>query len=176
MLTREEQIEEIRKSTNKHLQEKLVFEPQVWEPLKEARNCFTYALNIKTGIIEKSLVGDVVALTGINHPSTVFFLDEIYKLWLEALRVCKISFNESYFDEAVPYGWYKVAMYISSEDIHWLRQDDDGSWSHKQGWFKMPVNLDEDGMPITDPSKAKINVSGEVLDIKYLLIFRNIPE
>lgn len=175
MLTVEQQIEEIQKAIKKHIREKLVFEPQVWKPLRETRNCFTYALNIKSGIIEKELVGVFGKLVGL-HPKNNIYLNEIYAILFDTLKVCGISFRKSYFEERVPYGWHKVAIYLSTEDIHWLRQDDDGSWSHKLGWYALPTNLDENGMPIVNPSRAKLNVSGDLIDIKYLLISRNLPE
>lgn len=41
-------------------------------------------------------------------------------------------------------------------DFHFVRQDDDGKWSHKQGHGPVK-NTDDGGKEITDPEKAKID-------------------
>ena len=56
---------------------------------------------------------------------------------------------------------WKVAVMIAPDkekgaDFHWVRQDDDGGWSHKQG-FGPAKNTDDDGKQIKDPEKAKID-------------------
>jgi hypothetical protein len=173
MLTVIQQIEEIRIAISKHLKERLLFEPLEWKHLLENRNCFTYAFNIKSGIIEKEYLEIAGSLIGSPWTTGDISLNTIYKLFIDTLIICGITFKESYFEEEVPFGWYKVAMCISSKDIHWLRQDDDGTWSHKQGWYNEPTNIDLNGMPILNPSEAKIEIKGSLLDIKYLLIFRN---
>ena len=53
--------------------------------------------------------------------------------------------------------YYLVALFFkdhpSNFDLHWYRKDDDGTWSHKNGW--QPVsNLDAKGHVIKDVSKA----------------------
>lgn len=51
-------------------------------------------------------------------------------------------------------GYYAVALFYSEDgkerDLHWYRQDDDGTWSHKDGRHN-PSQLDADGKPIRDP-------------------------
>lgn len=51
-------------------------------------------------------------------------------------------------------GHYLSALFFAGEpdnlDFHWYRKDDDGSWSHKDGWH-VPRNRDAHGMAIHDP-------------------------
>jgi len=173
MLTVERQVEEIRKAMSKHLKEKLEFEPLKWKRLKRTRNCFTYAFNIKSGIIEKDLISTIGALIGSPWKSGNMSLKKAYEILCNTMKVCGISFKESNFEEKPSHDYYKVAVCISAKDIHWIRQDDDGFWSHKQGWFAEPTNVDKDGSLITNPEQANIETDGEILDTKYFLISRN---
>ncbi len=51
-------------------------------------------------------------------------------------------------------GYYLVALRFNDDpkslDFDWYRQDDDGLWSHKDGWHR-PTNLDSEKQVITDP-------------------------
>jgi hypothetical protein len=63
-------------------------------------------------------------------------------------------------------GSYTVALFVkpasertdqeSSFDFHWVRQDNNGLWSHKLG-DKPVSNIDESGRTITDPRKARFS-------------------
>ena len=51
--------------------------------------------------------------------------------------------------------YYKGALIVNEGDnYHFLRQDDNGNWSHKDGGGKA-TNLDDDGKLITDPKLMK---------------------
>uniref|UniRef100_A0A6C0IWX3 Uncharacterized protein n=1 Tax=viral metagenome TaxID=1070528 RepID=A0A6C0IWX3_9ZZZZ len=60
------------------------------------------------------------------------------------------------FEQSCPSGKRKVALVVDDvapSDYHWYRQDNDGFWSHKQGYMN-PTNLDASGDVIKDPRKS----------------------
>jgi len=61
-----------------------------------------------------------------------------------------------------PPGYYKVQVFMTSEpwtshDYHFVRQDDDGGWSHKQGRFSSPRRDDSNGALLTCPMNQPLN-------------------
>lgn len=59
-------------------------------------------------------------------------------------------------------GYYLIALVTApGADYHWLRQDNDGMWSHKPGWGQA-TDLDSDDEPIYDPRDAALRVPVEV--------------
>lgn len=171
MLTVKQQVKELKKSLRRNLMEEFTFNPEIWKGLEETRNCFTYALNIHDGKIDKNIVGDYEKIAGKSLGKDVT-VDEVYDIAVETLKKLRLDFKECQFETEVPSGHFKVAWYVSHHDIHWLRQDSDGTWSHKQGWYRSPTNIDENGNLILNPSTAKIKLSiGDyLLDIRYFLI------
>jgi hypothetical protein len=64
-------------------------------------------------------------------------------------------------------GYYLIAMFvIPGEDFHFVRQNDDGSWSQKSGEDAV-TSLDFKGRPITDPRQADV---GEYKFVSYLYV------
>jgi hypothetical protein len=64
-------------------------------------------------------------------------------------------------------GYYLVAMFvIPQDDFHFVRQDNDGTWSHKPGDEEV-TNLDFDGKPITDPRHAAL---GQYQFVSYFYV------
>jgi len=55
-------------------------------------------------------------------------------------------------------GSYKIALIVGNFDYHWLRQNPEGSWSHKRGLTEV-INYDAKGQVIYDPSTANFNYS-----------------
>lgn len=175
MLTVEQQVVELKNSIRRHIKEEFKFESELWEGLEETRNCFTYAFNIRDGEVEKDIVanyGEIVGKSVVNRNVTV---EEVYDIAVEMLKKLCLDFKECKFETEVPKGYFKVAWYASKKDIHWLRRDDDGRWSHKQGWYRTPTNIDFDGNIILNPKTANIELSrgDELLEIRYFLISRN---
>ncbi len=67
-------------------------------------------------------------------------------------------------DGKCPEGTHKVGyatgQYGGGKDFHWYRESNDGkTWCHKFK-TKKPSNLDGDGKPISDPSKANLSFPG----------------
>lgn len=56
-----------------------------------------------------------------------------------------------------PHNYYKIGMMIDpNEDYHFIRQDNNGYWSHKPGGGNV-TNKDYSGMRITNPEKANFD-------------------
>ena len=58
-------------------------------------------------------------------------------------------------------GYYLIALVVAPhEDYHWVRQDNDGMWSHKPGHTEV-TDLDWHGRPIYDPRDATFKVDDD---------------
>ena len=40
------------------------------------------------------------------------------------------------------HGGYKISLYESSDDFHFIRQNEDGTWSHKLGYSDLVERID----------------------------------
>ena len=146
----------------------ICYEPENWEKFSKKTNCFTYALNMKNRFDSK-VVGTMGNFKDIFLSSSLS-LSEAITLEKEKLDVLNIEYRSSYFEEEVPDGYYKVIFFITTKDFHWVRQDEDGTWSHKLGWYLSPTNLDMDGNIILNPETANLGITGDILYAEYLLI------
>ena len=175
MLTVEQQVEELKEAIKRHIKEELKFQPKLWEGLEETRNCFTYALNIRSGKVDKNIVGSYGKLIGKSINNRAVTVDEVYDITIKMLEKLGIEYESCDLETEVPEGYFKIAWYCSKKDIHWLRRDDDGKWSHKRGWYEKPTNVDSDGNLILNPKTANIKLPKEdqLLEIRYPLISRN---
>jgi hypothetical protein len=55
-------------------------------------------------------------------------------------------------------GYYLIALVTApGVDYHWVRQDNDGTWSHKPGWEKATC-FDSNGLQIYDPRQAAFTI------------------
>lgn len=175
MLTVEQQVLELRESIRRNIREEFKFQPKLWEGLEETRNCFTYAFNIHDGKVEKDIIANYGEIVGKSISNRCVTVNEVYDITVEMLEKLCLDFKECQFETEVPKGYFKVAWYVSQKDIHWLRRDDDGTWSHKQGWYQVPTNVDLDGNLILNPKMAKIELAegDQLIGIRYFLISRN---
>ena len=56
-----------------------------------------------------------------------------------------------------PHGYHKIGMMIDpDDDYHFIRQDDDGYWSHKPGGDRV-IDTDFSGRRIVDPEQSDFN-------------------
>lgn len=175
MLTVEQQVIELKKAIKRHIKEEFRFQPELWEGLEETRNCFTYVFNIRSGKVDKDIIANYGEIVNKSINNRFVTVDEVYEIAVEMLEKLDIKFKKCDIETEVPEGWFKIAWYVSKKDVHWLRRDDDGTWSHKQGWYRNPTNVDLDGNLIRNPEKANIELGegDELLEIRYLLISRN---
>ena len=88
--------------------------------------------------------------------------EEVYQKAIEMAvandaREWGITFEGIEADALMDPGEYKVALMIGDKgDYHWVRQNYDGTWSHKRGITEV-TNLDASGNVIYDPNKADFN-------------------
>jgi hypothetical protein len=123
-------------------------------------NCYSYALN------RPDYYWAVPGL-GFAQTNTQHFLEG-------ATKVFEAFPNDDAFRHAMTEGaqkdgllpipepearedYYVVALFINDKagnrDFHWYRQDDDDTWSHKNG-RAVPTNKDDSGNAISDPREA----------------------
>ena len=119
----------------------------------ELGNCYTYALGLPSmksfirlfvGIDYENVFPFNVGF--MNHsPYFLYGRDEntLLHYFLEDCHALNIKAYET--DEHGPnvYGGYKIALYVSYchgdiQDFHFIRQNKDGVWSHKKGYFNKP--------------------------------------
>lgn len=175
MLAVKRHVKELKKAIKQHINEELKFQPELWEGLEETQNCFTYALNIRSGEIDKSIIANYGEIVGKSFNGGIVTVDEVYDIAIEMFEKLGIGYKKCSFETEVPEGFFKIAFYCTNKDVHWLRRDDDGTGYHKQGWYKKPTNVDLDGNLIFNPETANIELSNGqyLLNIRYFLISRN---
>lgn len=131
-----------------------------WRTCTENANCYSYALNRPDYFW--AFPGMGYAKTGAQH-----YFDSIYRCFdkddFDGLKKATIkgAIHDGLILVAEPVesnGYYLVALFFADPangfDFHWFRKDDDGTWSHKYGWFN-PTNKDEGGNAIYDPRQIK---------------------
>lgn len=103
-------------------------------------NCYCYAIGFTTPRIigEKyyessnhTLRHDVGFISGIPYSNNRKCLIDSLESDLEKLG---IDFYDCNPDSKNIHGGYKIALYRSFIDFHFLRENGDGSWSHKLGY------------------------------------------
>lgn len=144
------------------------------ENFERYANCYTYAMNDRDrynhggdspGERASGIPGSVdYSSPSLDHERTRDY--EGYKAQL--LKGVEADGAIIAGKDAAPLdGYYRVAVYAmppdkmpksgdnSWTDMHFVREDQDGGWSHKPG--RTPVtNKDQDGKPITDPKTANL--------------------
>lgn len=170
-MTREEQIRELQQSFINGQKYPITFDKFLWRGKETQRNCFAYALNLVEGKIDKqwwnrNYFSDLLG----REVKDEYTVGEVYRNFLRVFRLIGVKYRCCRLRTKVPDGYYKIAMLIETEDVHWIRQDEDGTWSHKLGWKYKPQNRDRRGRPILNPMKADIYISGKLLEVKYFLI------
>ncbi len=127
-----------------------------WRSCAEAINCYAYVLNRPD--YHWAVPGHRYAKTKTQHYFTSY--DANFK------NVSQAMFRRQLIDGAqrdglvrsaelkTEKGYYVAALFFEDQggglDFHWYRQDDDGTWSHKDGW-RAVANKTVDGRAIYDP-------------------------
>lgn len=148
-----------------------------WEPgrwndngeIQFSTNCYAYACNdpIRHDILGKpqpgQIAGKTVGMNDMEHSAVRYLVmrDDLFRNHMRMQRLVPLVRLRG---EAVPEcvvnvrGYYLIALVTApGADYHWLRQDNDGMWSHKPGWGEA-TNLDSDDNPIYDPRDAALRV------------------
>ena len=74
----------------------------------------------------------------------------VEKMLKSDFKFLKLRLNLSDEQEKIEDGEIKFALYACDKDFHFVRQNADGTWSHKRGWIQEPETLDLDrrqGLP-----------------------------
>ena len=133
-------------------------------------NCYNYALNIseysnKFGFLQPGFIGDIAGYNQAYDEDEYFNLNTLAELAFKdslpgAIDVDGYTFNEIGAEDIAAPGCYKIALvitasYCSNSDYHWLRQNSDGTWSHKPGGTQT-IDRDIDGNRIYHPETAVV--------------------
>lgn len=152
-----------------------VFRTELWRAqidLIKSNNCYAYALNQKkTKRLQKIAPGNIAkkrlnirkellqikarTLSNCTELKEKILLDisheEGYELqYNESTQVCQTPIK----------GFYRIALVVSESDknnlrdFHFYRQNQNGLWSHKRGWFTGPLAVDADNKLILNPALA----------------------
>lgn len=130
---------------------------------------------MRIGNIDRNIIACYEILVGKSEMDVdEASVEEWYEITVKMLEKLCLKFRKCSFETEVPKGYFKVAWCITTQDIHWLRRDDNGTWSHKQGWYEMPTNIDLDGNIILNPETANIlEKDDSIVEIRYFLVSRN---
>lgn len=122
------------------------YEPLDWEECLGA-GCYPYALGLKVN--QFFVVGDIIGKHCNNNVSDDYLID-VLKEEIEFILDCVVEEVET--DIILEEG--ERLIYIQREEhtgyYHFLRQDDNGMWSHKYP-NELPTNRDSAGVIIEDP-------------------------
>lgn len=77
---------------------------------------------------------DVGFVSGHNYSDYVSDCIDNLKYDLDYLDYLEIDYYDSDIDSSNKHNGYKIALYKSIDDFHFIRQNNDGSWSHKKGY------------------------------------------
>ena len=113
-------------------------------------NCYAYALRICVDLgayYKREIVPGFLSI-GKNE----YYRDgpeAIVKLFKQDCEILNLKVSETSLNEPLNENEYKVAVYAcvcgSYRDFHFIRQDSNGSWSHKRGWIKpIETYMEED--------------------------------
>lgn len=140
----------------------LIFDPKKWHSCKEEdwRSC-DRGVNCYSYVLDRPDYFWSVPGVGFFQMSAQKYIDAFNVHFSggsrEAFRLAMINGAQRdgliLVDEPLDReGYYPVALFFAEddEDFHWYRKDDDGTWSHKDGWHA-PSNQDELGQVIEDP-------------------------
>ena len=149
-----------------------IYEPEIWNKdinIKRTHNCYAYALNLidkkQADICKKYLkITNKKDCPSLRPQPGQYsgFIDE-YKHHLFSCKKIEIRMKKDNplikklkKNEECPNNFYKIALVCASNgsDYHFYRQDNNGLWSHKDGW-KLATNKDAKGRIIKNPELAE---------------------
>lgn len=143
------------------------FDPSLWNDrrdVRETHNCFSYALNVHDPKQIARCRGKKVCEAPYPQPG---FASGHEGFSNASPKTCPNMLARIFGDNPVikmtafesqcPAGASKIALILDeSDDYHFLRQDSNGSWSHKPGGTNV-TNVDAFGHLIRDPRLACYN-------------------
>lgn len=133
-------------------------------------NCYAYALGLDVPQYE---IGDYVYAPGVMSSSPIFLPD--YRVFTLDMLVKNLYRDFKYLgiehriinpDDKISEDEWKIALFVTLayfnskekiDDYHFLRQREDGTWYHKNGFEGIVSNRDRLFKEIIDPSDCKLN-------------------
>ncbi len=112
-----------------------------WRSLYSDSNCYSYALgsSYKEEKYSEGYIYNLGSMSGYDPPRDKKETEEAF---LSDMKVLGIKVRKSSLSEEMKEGEWKVALYFGYEpdeyldipyrDIHFARQNEDGTWSHKE--------------------------------------------
>lgn len=106
-----------------------IYDPSQW---KGSFNCYAYALNISSDFIEYRIYPGFIS----NIQVKKYDEESLIYAFKEDCKVLKLQTIKTTIDEKIDSNEYKIALYLNSTGgFHFTRQDNDGGWSEKEGWW-----------------------------------------
>lgn len=150
-----------KKNTEKYT----TYNPDKWNKDRDIRashNCYSYALD-DISSTNKEKCSKMKNCYKLRHRPGRHSGKKKYKYYTD-LMTCDVMGDGIIDDNPSIYkidnkskckdGFYKIANAVDSgKTFHFWRQDNNGMWSHKDG-YKPVTNLDDDGELIPDPEKS----------------------
>ena len=140
----------------------LKYEPNLWNlDLINPTNCYAYALNDPTlGYLQ---LGEISY--GFNYSEYSGLLNDALLKQLLLADMDELGIGIRELDTVYSgclYGGYRIAFLVTTnfKDIHFLRQNKDGTWSHKQGPSAV-TNRDSNGNIIYNPDDCTFKLEYE---------------
>ena len=146
------------------------YEPEKWNKdkyIRKTHNCYAYALNLINKDYAK-LCKKYMNKTkkhnchGLRPQPGQYsgFIDEHRGIPYRCTKINRRLLRDNpsikkirNLTQKCPKNYYKIALVHSNNDYHFYREDNNGLWSHKDGWRKA-TNKDAKGRLIKDPKKA----------------------
>lgn len=129
-----------------------VYNPTVFDKNRLTHNCYDYAMNNTRKQSEKTHPGHTVLGNDLEGSNVRSCAQMEMRLELDHPELEKVS-----YETECPKGKYKIGMMIDpDDDYHFIRQDKDGTWSHKPGSANVR-NTDFNNKLLEDPTKADFN-------------------
>lgn len=140
--------------------------------LLKNNNCYAYALNEKKTKrhhkrqpgnlykLRQKLKEELFNIESRTNSNCSQFTKKILKD-LKPWGGYLLNYNERTQECQIPEkGYYRIALVVSESDsqnlrdFHFYRQNKNGLWSHKRGWFSAPLAVDSSNKLIVNPALA----------------------
>lgn len=109
-----------------------VYNPKEWEGKRF--NCYAYALQMNMNINPMKL--GIGFTTGVQHEGKKYTAEFVREQFLIDCENLKLNCTQIQVDDKIENYEYKVALYVwKNFSYHLKRQDGNGEWSEKRGWF-----------------------------------------
>lgn len=128
------------------------YNPDVFNRMSKTHNCYDYAINNRKTQSEKKHPGHTKYGNELDGSNVHTCSQMELRLKADHPELEKVELHKE-----CPVGKYKIGMMIDPEDdYHFIRQDNNGLWSHKPGSANVR-NTDFQNKLLKDPSSADFN-------------------